>query len=373
MYGFCFTGRVDSWSPFALNPDFIAPFALDTLQKLANSGPHGDGRIDLGVAFDGWFLPPDTIKELFQEVKRLGINTITTHYSPSPPGELFLLQCMIIDRKWAMINCLRVGVPTMMETMQACGILSPESTVIVSHANNLSPKDVSLVKSHGVYLSSTPSVELQMGLGGPCCFDPALGVQSRSSLGLDCHNVVLASLVSEMRAALLHSRATYHDKFLTANKMAAKMNHTTQEAYALGTIQGARAVGLEKEIGSLAVGKKADIVIFDALSPSMVCGAQHDPVTAIVMHSTPGDICMTFVGGILRKSDGKLLPVNITGEDAALVEIVHTDISWSEVSKKLLESREVLQVRLEKLDLEGAKIAACDAFGMDSSRITAKL
>lgn len=86
VYGYCFTGRVDSWSPFALNPSFIAPFALSSLKSLAASTPYGDGRVTLGVAFDGWFLPHDMIKELFQEIKKFGIKHITTHNSPSPPG-----------------------------------------------------------------------------------------------------------------------------------------------------------------------------------------------------------------------------------------------------------------------------------------------
>ena len=87
IYGYCFTARVDSWSPFGLNPTFIAPFAMDALKRLAKSAPFGSGRVKLGVAFDGWFLPHDMIKPLFQEMKDLGIKHITTHNAPSPPGE----------------------------------------------------------------------------------------------------------------------------------------------------------------------------------------------------------------------------------------------------------------------------------------------
>ncbi|KAJ9603640.1 hypothetical protein H2200_011826 [Cladophialophora chaetospira] len=350
IYGYCFNGRVDSWSPFSLNPSFIAPFALDALKRLASSAPFGNGRITLGVAFDGWFLPKDMIVSLFQNIKTLGIRHVTTHNSSSPPGR-----------------------PTSIETMHSCGVLTPDSTVILAHANNLAPNDIKLVKENGAYLSSTPSVELQMGMGTPICFDPARDVQANSSLGVDCHNVVLTSIVSEMRCALAHSRSMYNDKFRAAGKMAAQINHTVQEAYALGTIQGARAVGLENEIGSLAVGKKADIIVFDALAPSMICGAQHDPITAIVMHSTPGDIVMTFVDGILRKDAGKLLPMQITSEDAEVVGVKDTMISWSDVTRNLLKTQESVQARLKKLDLEAAKKDACTALGMDTSIITSKL
>lgn len=87
IYGYCFTGRVDSWSPFALNPAYIAPFALDALKRLAERAPFGNGRIKLGVAFDGWFLPHEVIKSLFQEIKKTGIKHITTHNAPSAPGQ----------------------------------------------------------------------------------------------------------------------------------------------------------------------------------------------------------------------------------------------------------------------------------------------
>jgi cytosine/adenosine deaminase-related metal-dependent hydrolase len=257
--------------------------------------------------------------------------------------------------------------------MHACGVLSPQSNVILSHANHIAQNDVKLVKENGAYLSSTPSVELQMGMGTPVCFDTDRDVQSCSALGVDCHNVVLASIVSEMRCALVNSRAVYNGKFLAAGKMPAKLNHTVQDVYALGTIHGARAVGMEKDIGSLEVGKKADIIVFDAVSPSMICGAQRDPVTAIVMHSTPGDIVMTFVDGILRKTDGKVIPVQLTSEDGKFAGADATTLNWSDVSKNLLQTQTTLEGKINGLDLEAVKNDACAAFGMDPSMITSTL
>lgn len=257
--------------------------------------------------------------------------------------------------------------------MNSCGVFSPELTVILAHANYLSSKDIALVKQHGAHVSSTPSVELQMGMGTPACFDPDRDVLASSSLGVDCHNAALASIVNEMRTALVYTRAVYNDQFLRQGKMNAKTNHTVQEAYALGTIQGARALGMEGEIGSLAVGKKADILVFDAMSPSMICGAQYDPITAIVMHSTPGDIEMVFVDGILRKESGGLCAVQVEAQDLATSKGGHTQLSWPEVSQALLTTQKSLQEKVAKLDLEAAKQDACISFGMDPTLIVAKL
>ena len=49
----------------------------------------------------------------------------------------------------------------------------------------------------------------------------------------------------------------------------------------MATIDGAKALGLEEEIGSLEVGKKADIAIIDCDQPNMV--PMHDPVANLVL------------------------------------------------------------------------------------------
>ena len=251
--------------------------------------------------------------------------------------------------------------------MEACGLLS--SSVLLSHANMLSPNDISLVKKRHAHISSTPSVELQMAMGTPACFDSQRDVQSCSSLGLDCHNVTLASIPAEMRSALANSRGREHQKFLDAGKMPARNYKTVQEAYALGTIQGARAIGFEDQSGSLAVGKLADIIVLDALSPTMICGAQQDPVTAIVMHSTPADVVMTIVDGIVRKRDGRLEPVSVCPEAQVYAGAGRSSLQWADVVKPLLKSRDAIQGRLEKIDFDEAKRAALKVFGYDESSI----
>ena len=68
---------------------------------------------------------------------------------------------------------------------------------------------------------------------------------------------------------------------------------------------------MEEDLGSLAVGKIADLVVFDGDSPSMICASEQDPVAAIVLHSSVRDIDMVIVDGQIRKQNSKLLPVTI--------------------------------------------------------------
>ena len=83
-----------------------------------------------------------------------------------------------------------------------------------------------------------------------------------------------------------------------------KMNATVEDAFNLGTILGAKAVGMSAQTGSLEVGKFAEMVIFDATSPGMICAAEDNPVAAIFQHAAVHDIDYVIINGQLRKDNG---------------------------------------------------------------------
>ena len=208
-----------------------------------------------------------------------------------------------------------------------------------------------------------------MGMGTPTCFDASRPLQSHSSLGVDCHNLTLASLPAEMRMALQNSRGAYNDKFIDRGLKPARVNKTVQDVYALATIAGARAISMEERIGSLAEGKLADIIAFDALTPNMICGAQQDPITAIVMHSTPADVVLTMVDGIIRKREGQLEPVQPEENPDSIFPVPSPPMLWKEIAERLLETRATLKAKVDRIDLVEAKQGALKAFGYDSSKI----
>lgn len=110
----------------------------------------------------------------------------------------------------------------------------------------------------------------------------------------------------------------------------------------MGTIQGARAVNMEDQIGSLAEGKLADIVVFDATSPSMICAAQQNPLAAILLHSSVRDVRMVIVDGIIRKECGALCKPEILDSHNG---VVSERTSWDKVAKEILSSRSVINTR----------------------------
>jgi hypothetical protein len=57
---------------------------MSTLEQLTAEGPFGNGRVQLGFAFDGLFLHKEVVVPLFEKIKSLGIKVITTHDCRNP-------------------------------------------------------------------------------------------------------------------------------------------------------------------------------------------------------------------------------------------------------------------------------------------------
>jgi 5-methylthioadenosine/S-adenosylhomocysteine deaminase len=86
-------------------------------------------------------------------------------------------------------------------------------------------------------------------------------------------------------------------------------------ALEMATIEGARALHLEKEIGSLETGKKADFIILNLNAPNAV--PIYDVYSQIVYALKASEVETVVVGGRILLRDGKLLTVN---QDAAIAK-----------------------------------------------------
>jgi cytosine/adenosine deaminase-related metal-dependent hydrolase len=77
------------------------------------------------------------------------------------------------------------------------------------------------------------------------------------------------------------------------------------DALRWATLDNARALGIDHLVGSLTPGKKADIVLVDATSPSLA--PAHDPVDAVISSGHSGAIDTVIVNGVIKKRAGKLI------------------------------------------------------------------
>lgn len=255
-----------------------------------------------------------------------------------------------------------------MATLNNNGLLGPD--ILLSHQNNSSAQDAQILQQNNVKVSCTPGTELQMGHGNTVCFED--GLQCQSSLGIDCHSVCSAYIPTQMMLALQWARGRRHERFEQHGKWAKSVAYTVEEAFNLGTIQGARAIRMENEVGSLAVGKKADLVIFDGQSPGMLVAADRDPVAAIVLHSSVRDVDTVIVDGIMRKRDGVLQPVSIPESISATGSGLGGETaSWKDVQHRLVRmSRDVDERKKTVVDGPVAQQGVLNKFHLNTEAWT---
>lgn len=103
-------------------------------------------------------------------------------------------------------------------------------------------------------------------------------------------------LWSEMKtAAILHKGASLNPEVIPA-----------YQALEMATILGAKSLGMDDIIGSLELGKKADLIMVD-LNHSHLCPV-HDPVSLMVYVATSRDVDQVMVNGEWIVRDGRFLP-----------------------------------------------------------------
>jgi 5-methylthioadenosine/S-adenosylhomocysteine deaminase len=106
-------------------------------------------------------------------------------------------------------------------------------------------------------------------------------------------------MLGEMRLALILQRGLRLDPTFP----------TAKDVLLMATLRGAKALGLDKKIGSIEEGKRADFVIFNGRSPRLL--PEHDVVSNIVYSSNPLDITYTVVDGKVLYEHGRFSNLDI--------------------------------------------------------------
>ncbi|HJY84665.1 MAG TPA: amidohydrolase family protein, partial [Candidatus Binatia bacterium] len=118
-------------------------------------------------------------------------------------------------------------------------------------------------------------------------------------LGLDGGTNDTSDMFNNMRAAIGLQRA----KLLTANTMP-----SVTGALRMATVDGAKLLDMDDQIGSLTPGKKADLIILD---PGAVNFApRFEWISQIVFNGQPANVDWVFVDGRALKSKGQLVGVH---------------------------------------------------------------
>ena len=218
------------------------------------------------------------------------------------------VQDITLARQLNLPISMHVGCGTFAEKYQAiqqlasAGLLGPDLNV--AHGNYLTIEDFKQLADNGCSVSITPEVEMQMGLGFPAT-GKAMAGGLAPSLGVDIVSGVSGELFTQMRMALQTERALVNDQLLHTGKMPQSVSLTMADALKWATINGAKALNLDRKTGSLVPGKQADLIMLntDALNLSPVS----DPIAAIVSQANVANIDSVFVAGKAVKRNGQLL------------------------------------------------------------------
>lgn len=170
--------------------------------------------------------------------------------------------------------------------LDSIGLLSPRTCL--AHCIHLGDNDITRLRDNGVHVLHCPSSNLKLGSGiAPIAELLLAGVSvALGADGAPCNNN-LDGLHEARLMPMLQSIRVGVGKV------------TAQHALDALTINGAKALGLEKEIGSIEAGKKADLIVVNPNRPHSVGG--DDPVSRLIYSCRADDVEMVWVDGIQLK------------------------------------------------------------------------
>lgn len=176
--------------------------------------------------------------------------------------------------------------------LERLGLLSER--LLAVHMTQLEDDEYALLANAGVSVAHCPESNLKLA-SGFCPLGRLAAAGVNCALGTDgaASNNDL-DMLGEMRTAALLAKAVAGDPCAVP----------AHAALAMATLNGARALGLEQEVGSLVAGKRADMVAMDL--GGLRAQPVYDPVSQIVYAGHRDQVTDVWVGG-RRIVDGRRL------------------------------------------------------------------
>ncbi|MFB6119427.1 amidohydrolase family protein [Halosegnis sp.] len=180
-------------------------------------------------------------------------------------------------------------------------MLGPD--VNIAHGNHFTQDDIDHAVAEGASFSSTPEVEMQMGHGIPVT-GKMLEAGGRPAWGVDVCSNVSGDMGSQMRIGLQVHRMLQNQDVLEEGEEVTDLEVTARDTLEMATIEGARALQLEDEIGTLTPGKRGDVILLDA--SDFMTAPSHSAVQTAVFQADTSHIDTVLVDGEIVKQDGHL-------------------------------------------------------------------
>ena len=171
------------------------------------------------------------------------------------------------------------------EYFNSIGVLDDHT--VLAHCVHTSDNERKMLKDRNTKIAHCPSANLKLGSGIapiPQYLKEGISVTLGAD-GAPCNNNL--SIFNEMRLASLIQKPVYGTEFMNAKTL-----------FRMATIEGAKALHLQEEVGSIEVGKKADLVLIDLDSYSNSYSDLDESIYSdIVFSSTAENVKGVMVDG----------------------------------------------------------------------------
>ena len=189
------------------------------------------------------------------------------------------------------------------------------SDVVAVHCYEVDEAEMDALAESGTHLAHCPHMNQFRGEVAPIQAMRAKGMQV--GLGIDNY---FSDFFEVLRSCLASARIQAHDpEILSAH-----------EALALGTIEAARVLGLDEEIGSIEPGKKADLQMVNMRRLGLT--PVNDPVTTLVYHGHAKDVDMVLIDGKMVVAGGMVQSAD--EEDLVSRAGLAADAAWTRFAER---------------------------------------
>ncbi|MDW7674549.1 MAG: amidohydrolase [Bacillota bacterium] len=261
------------------------PFALEDSERFISQWQgQGNGRITTMLGPHApYTCPPDYLQKVMQLAQKLQVG----------------IHIHLAETKDEINQINELYQKTPIQHVADEGLFS--FPTIAAHCVHLTEGDINLLASNKVGVAHNPESNMKLA-SGIAPIPELLKAGVNVGLGTDgaASNNNLDMLEEMRTAALLHKVNSQDPTILSS-----------YEALYMATMGGAKALGINNKVGSIEVGKRADIVLFDFEKPHLY--PKHQVLANLVYAAQAGDVDTVLVDGNIIIQDSK--PVNLNEKE----------------------------------------------------------
>lgn len=224
-----------------------------------------------------WFGPRSTGSCSFEFLKRIAQYSrdnqmgVTMHYAQGTHAEVEYIREHFNCAPW--------------ELLERTGLYGPQVSLV--HGVWLDSDDIDFLSKSHTHVVHCPSSNSKIGMGTARIADM---IQKGVNVGIGCDGGVSNNtydMLQEMKMAACIQKGVYMNPEVLP----------VEKVLEMATIDGARVMGMEDRIGSLEVGKQADLVVLNINQPHLVPSATINPVATLVYCALGADVRDVMISG----------------------------------------------------------------------------